>query len=69
MTVTKEDRKAFLELMAEVKGENFMIGWVKQSFIVPLPRDLDNEVLLSFREKLLADKLAGDVYNKVPVNG
>jgi hypothetical protein len=63
MTVTAEDRKAFVELMKEVKGMNFTFGWLNQSFVHPYTQDINDAAMLNFREKLLADKLAGNVYD------
>lgn len=62
MKVTAADRKAFLELMNEVRGPNFMLGWLESSFVNPNPQDIEDAVLLGTREQLLADKLAGNVY-------
>jgi hypothetical protein len=64
MKVTAEDRKAFLELMKEVKGLHFTIGWLESCFISPNPLDFGDTVMLSYREQLLADKLAGNVYDE-----
>ena len=63
MTVTAADRKAFIELMTEVKGMNFTFGWLNHSFVYPHTQDLNDAAMLSFREQLLADKLAGNVYD------
>lgn len=60
--VTSEDRMKFLDLMAEVKGLHFMIGWLKSSYAEPRFNDVNDAVMLSYREQLLAEKLAGDVY-------
>lgn len=62
MKVTAADRKAFLELMKEVKGPNFMLGWLESSFVNPNPQDIEDAVVLTCREGLLADKLAGNIY-------
>ena len=63
MTVTAEDREAFVELMKEVKGLHFTIGWLENCFVYPYTQDINDTVMLSFREQLLADKLAGNVYD------
>lgn len=63
MKVTVADRKAFVELMKEVKGLHFTIGWLENSFVNPQSRDIEDSVMISYREQLLADKLAGDVYD------
>ena len=63
MKVTVEDRKAFVELMKEVKGLNFTIGWLEHTYVAPQTLDIEDSVMLSFREQLLADKLAGNVYD------
>jgi hypothetical protein len=69
MTVTAADRKAFIELMKEVKGLHFTIGWLEQTYVVPQTLDIEDSVMLSFREQLLADKLAGNVYDKSSITG
>jgi hypothetical protein len=69
MTVTKEDRKAFLELMKKVKGLHFTIGWLENSFVNPQSRDIEDSVMIHYREQLLADKLAGNVYDKSSITG
>ena len=61
--VTSEDRKAFIELMKEVKGLHFTIGWLENSFVNPQSRDIEDSVMIHYREQLLADKLAGNVYD------
>jgi len=63
MTVTAEDRKAFIELMKEVKGLNFTFGWIESCFVYPYTQDINDTVMLGYREQLLADKLAGNVYD------
>ena len=63
MKVTVADRKAFVELMKEVKGLHFTVGWLENSFVNPQTLDIEDSVMLSFREQLLADKLAGNVYD------
>ena len=63
MTVTAADRKAFIELMTEVKGLNFTVGWLGHSFVYPYTQDINDTAMLSYRERLLADKLAGNVYD------
>lgn len=63
MKVTAADRKAFLELMKEVKGLNFTMGWLEHSFVNPYTQDINDTAMLNYREQLLADKLAGNVYD------
>ena len=63
MKVTVADRKAFVELMKEVKGLHFTIGWLEHTYVAPQTLDIEDAVMLSFREQLLADKLAGNVYD------
>ena len=49
--------------MKEVKGLHFTVGWLENSFVNPQTLDIEDSVMLSFREQLLADKLAGNVYD------
>lgn len=62
--VTAEDRMEFLDLMTEVKGLHFMVGWIKNCYSNTQPKSMEDAVMLSYREQLLAEKLAGNVYNK-----
>jgi hypothetical protein len=61
--VTEEDRMKFLDLMVEVKGLHFMVGWLKSCYASTHPKSMEDAVMLSYREQLLADKLAGNVHD------
>jgi hypothetical protein len=63
--VTAEDRMKFLDLMVEVKGLHFMVGWVKSCYANTCPKSMEDDVMLSYREQLLAEKLAGNIYEGV----
>ena len=63
MKVTAADRKSFLELMKEVKGLHFTIGWLEHTYVDRQTLAIEDSIMLSFREQLLADKLAGNVYD------
>lgn len=63
--VTAEDRMKFLDLMVEVKGLHFMVGWVKSCYANTYPKSMEDDVMLSYREQLLAEKLAGNIYEGV----
>lgn len=69
MKVTAADRKAFLELMKEVKGPDFTTGWLEHTYVDPQTLAIEDSVMLSFREQLLADKLAGNVYDGFSITG
>lgn len=69
MKVTAADRTAFLKLMKEVKGLHFTVGWLENSFVNPQSRDIEDAVMLHYREQLLAEKLAGNVYDKFSITG